>query len=106
MLNWTICSIPITAVVCFLLLNCPSLFFFFNKHLKLISELCEFSVCYSRDDHGNTPLHNSARYDNLQAVEVFLKWQYRNQGEEQAELVCNNEGKTSAHLAAEFDNPR
>ena len=85
--------------------------FFFQQTLqtciKLISELCEFLICYhSRDDDGNTPLHTSARYGNLQAVEVFLEWQRKNQGEERAELVCNNEGKTSAHLAAEFDNPR
>ena len=100
-------------MVHFLIVQLSFILFFFTffqqtlQTYKLISEHCEFLVCYrSRDDHGNTPLHTSARYDNLQAVEVFLEWQHRNQGKERAELVCNNEGKTSAHLAAEFDKPR
>ena len=101
--------------LCDLSLFCclPILHFFFfptttttNVH-KRISKVCGFSVCYhSRDEHDNTPVHTSARYGNLTALQVFLDWQHRDQWEEKVELICNNEGRTPAHLALEFDHFR
>lgn len=98
--------------VVILLLAYPPFLFFFpattttNVH-KCISKVCEFSVCYrSRDEHDNTPVHTSARYGNLTALQVFLDWQHRDQWEEKVELICNNEGRTPAHLALEFDHFR
>ena len=77
-----------------------------NVH-KWISKVCGFSVCYhSRDGHNNTPVHTTACYGNLTAFQVFLDWQHRDQWEEKVELICNNEGRTPAHLALEFDHFR
>lgn len=87
-------------------LSSASIFSYTNKH-KLISNVCEFLICYnSRDDDGNTPLHTCARYGNLKAAELFLGWQYRTHREEKVELVRNFEGKIPAHLAAEFGHLR